>query len=391
MVLGLLLLAAACESDAAPVDEQRATTSDAKLYITSTVVVTDDGGNTYISALDSLDSQDVDLGQALEASGWTYIGASGGRLFVADGDLAMTRRYDVAGPGRLKESGKIDFTDYGAASAHSTFVSADKAYVFGDEITKWNPDTLEILGSFARADVDDKEDGMLFSNISAGRASVQREHRAFYAAHWANWDDYVVSEDSVIVVVDTDKDEIIDILDVPCPYLDFATIDEDGTAYFSNWTYSISGTLLQGKRKACAVRILAGEDHVDEGWSLTFADVTEGREAAALGYVGNRKAMISVFYDEDAEIGPDTTTETLADSTNWHSWLVDVDTLEASPVDGLGVNNGAYAPATVDGRSFVLIPEQDFATTAVYEISAAGEPELRWKTKGWSTELFELR
>lgn len=308
MLVVVALLGAACESsetDQAAIPEPSA----AALYVTSTVVSTDEAANTYISVLDALGSQDIDTGQALESSGWSDVAGSAGELFVADGESLTMQRFEVSGPGRFAETGKIDFTDHGAVNANSTFVENDKAYAFGDEIVKWNPRTLEIFGSFASAEAKDRENGMEFSGIFAGRAVATRDQRAYYAAHWANWDDYEVSEDSLIIVVDTDKDEIINTIEVPCPYLDFATIDEDDTIYFSNWTYSVPGTLLHGKRKACAVRLLAGQDRIDEDWSLTFADVTDGREAAALGYVGDRKALISVFYDEDAEIKEETTTE----------------------------------------------------------------------------------
>jgi hypothetical protein len=384
-----LLAAAACSEDTSPQAGGAASDAEA-LYATSTVVSNAESAVTYVSVLDSLDTQKLDLSQALEASGFAEIKANAGKLFVTNGEAPVMTRYEVSGPGGVREDGLIDFANEGAEIADSTFVADDKAYASGVGMVTWNPETMEILGSIEIPREDALAGGLEHSGLLAGRSVVVRPHRAYYATNWANWDEYDVAEDSLIYVIDTDKDEVIEKLEVPCPYLDIASVDENDNIYFSNWTYSLAPTLLHGKRKACAVRILAGEDKLDEDWSLTFADVTEGREAAALRCLGDNQALISVFHHEDAEL-EGAASDSLADSAHWRFWKVDLESREASELTELGTHSGGFNTARVDGRNFVLVPRDTYTSTEVYELPADGEPELRWTVSGWSTTLLRVR
>jgi hypothetical protein len=359
------------------------------LFATSSIVMSDDGDHTYVSLLPNVDSQVVDLKRAREFAGWANISSNGGRLFVADGESPTMLRYSVSDAGNFSEEGKISFQDYGGTVADSAFVSADKAYVFADDGAIWSPTSMEILDSFSLPEFDNRDGGLEHSGLRTGRGMVVRGNRAFVATNWANWTEYTVAEDSLIVVIDTDKNEIIDQLPVDCPYIDVASLDDDGTVYFSNWVYSVGQTLLDGKRQACAVRILPETDEIDRDWTLKFADVTEGREAAALRALGDGKALLSVFHDEEADL--DSNPESLADTANWRFWMLDLATLEAHPVEDIGFNAGGFNTAHLDGRNFVLMPSNDYESTAVYEIFPNGRAEQRWESSGWSTQLLKIR
>jgi len=195
---------------------------------------------------------------------------------------------------------------------------------------------------------------------------------------------------SLIVVIDTDTDRVIDTLSVPCPYIDVASLDDAGNVYFSNWVYSLGPTLLSGHAQACAVRLRPGEDRIDPEWSLTFADVTGGREAAALRFVGGRKAVLSVFHDEEVRLDG-TDPASLADSAHWRFWMLDLDTLEASPIADIAPHAGGFATARIEGRTFLMVPSGDYESTNVYELSVDAAASLRWSVPGWATELFALR
>jgi hypothetical protein len=361
------------------------------LYATSTIVFNTEGQNTYVSLLSSLEPQSVDLDQAREFSGWSGIWGHAGKLFVSDGESPTMTRFAVGDDGTLRDEGKLNFLNYGSQHADSAFVGPDKAYVFADEGIVWDASTLEITGSFALPVVADRPGGMEYGGLRSGRSLAVSGDRTYVAASWANWDDYAVSEDSLIVVIDSATDRVIDTLSVPCPYLDVGSVDDEGNVYFSNWVYSLGPTLLFDKRRACAVRIRAGADRIDDSWSLTFADVTDGREAAALRWVGDGKALISVYYDERITIDETTSPEEIADAANWRFWLLDVNTLEAEPIDDIDYNAGGFAVQRIDGRAFVMVPSEDYESTNVYELSSAGRAELHWSIVGWSTELFELR
>jgi hypothetical protein len=391
---------AAADADAAPAKPDAAPEKDAgaaaevePLYVTSTVVFNPEGQNSYVSVLANVDTQNIDLKNARELSGWAGVAVHDGALYMTDGESPTLRRFKVKTRTDWEEDGAINFSDHGAEYADSLFVGDDKAYVFpGKNGLVWTPSELAISGDFEIPKVADREGGLEFGGLGTGRTAVRRGNRLYVTTNWANWDDYIVSEDSLIFVIDTEQDKVIDMLPAPCPYLDVATLADDGSVYFSNWIYSIGQTVLQDKAKACAIRLKAGEDKIDEDWKLTFADVTGGHEAAAMHYLGDNKAVISVFHEERLDRDdPEINASSVGNSELYELWTLDLESHEAKPIEGIGSNTGGVAVSRVDGRAFVMIPTGDWESTSVYEVSPSGKAEKRWTTNGWSTQLLKLR
>lgn len=360
-------------------------------YITSSVVLSDEGESTYVSLLENLEPQSIDLGEAIEFPGWAGVWVSGEKVFVSDGESPKMTRYAVGSQEKIDAEGSLSFANEGADYAESVFVGPNKAYVFADEAIVWDPTALAITGHFELPDIEDRAGGMEYSGVYTGRSLVQRGNRIYASAHWANWTDYEVSEDSLIVVIDTDEDRVIKTIPVDCPYFDFASVDDTGHVYFSNWVYSVGQTILQGKRKACAVRILPGSDELDPDWSLTFADVTGGREGAALYPLGDGKAIFSVFYEEEVDSEREVDMSTLVDGAYWRFWLLDLENPSAEPIDDIDFHAGGFGASRIDGQTFVLVPSSDYASTSVYAVGSDGQVELRWNTTGWSTQIVPLR
>jgi hypothetical protein len=364
-------------------------------FLTNSVVFGDEANTSYVSLLPDLSSPEIDLSAAREFSGWADVWVHDEHVYIADGEAPLVTKFALR-DGQLVERGRISFQGRGAPSAAfwtNLFVSAHKAYLFNidaREVVIWDPETMEITGSFELPELPDRG-AQTLQVPSADRSSVVRGDRAYVPTLWANWDEFSLSEDSVILVIDTKLDKVIDTLSVPCTNLNVATQDDEGAIYFSNWVFSIAATLMQGKPSACAVRIPAGSDQLDAEWSLTFADVTDGREAAALQYLGDGKALMSVFHDERASIDRETDPNELIATANWKFWAIDLETFEASPIDELGWHAGGVYGERVDGQYYLLVPSADYAETVVYQVSSDGSAEERWRTTGWSNRLFSLR
>lgn len=385
----LLGALSACSSDDSGPDRA------APVVLTSSVVFGDESETTYINELDSLDEQEVELSSASEFPGWADLWVHHGKVLIADGESPVVTSYDVAVDGGLTKNGAISFANYGvsqAAFSGHVFVSDTKAYWFNTserEVVIWDPSTLEISGSFALPELPNRG-AQLLAGPTADRASVVRGDRAYVVFHWGDWTNYSLSDDSVIVVLDTTSDEVLDVIEVPCPELNFASIDDSKTIYFSSWGYSAVPTLLDGKPKACAVRLLDGEDAPDPDWSLTFADVTEGREASALRALGGGKALLTVFHDERVELTPDADRYALTDSANWRLWMLDLESLEAKPLDSLGWHAPGLQGTRIDGQTFISAPSGDYASSSTYRFALDGTAELLWESPGWQTRLFKL-
>jgi hypothetical protein len=360
----------------------------------SRVLFGDEGQTTYVNVLSSLEAAG-DLERAREFAGWADLWVHAGKLFVADGEAPVMTRHAVDASGDLIEEGRVSFQNYGATSVafwNQLFVADEKAYLFNAEareVVVWNPSTLATVGSFPLPELADRGAQRL-AGPSADRAAVVRGNRAFVAFYWASWDDYSLSDDSVILVLDTQTNAVLRTIPVACPELNFASVDGEGTIYFSNWGFSAVPTLLDGKPNACAVRIPADSEEVDPAWSLTFADLTDGREASALRWLGDGRALLTVLHDERITIAPDADRYALTDSANWKLWVVDVERRTATPLDSLGWHAPGLYGARVAGQTYLFVPTADYASTATYLFSQDGSAELRWQAPGWQTRLFEL-
>lgn len=384
--LGLI----ACGGD----DDDGGTLSDV-FYPTSSVVFSDQGEQTYVQMLPSIEAQTIDPSTSREFPGWADIWVHDGALLVADGEAPTIDRYRVERDGALTADGRISFADYGASTAAfwgHLFVSPTKVYWFdtaGRTVVIWDPTTMTITRSFPFPELADRG-GLTLAGPTADRSSVVRGDRAYVPFYWADWTNYVLSEDSIVLVFDTTTDTLLDVISVPCPELNFVSVDDVGTIYFSNWGYSVMPTLLDGKAKACAVRIPPGSDQLDAGWKLTFADVTEGREAATLRWIGGGKALVTVFHQERVELTPDADRYALTDSANWTLWSYDLATGAAAPFEGLGWHSAGLYGTRVDDKAILSVPSGDYASTATYTLAPDGTVAKLWESVGWQTRLFKV-
>ncbi len=393
LMLGVLCVAG-CGDDA-PAGEAGSPTQ--RNFITSSVVFSSEGQTSHISVLGSLTGGGPDLRDAHEFAGWADLWVNEGQLFVADGESPELGRYTLDTARRLKEEGRISFLNYGGDSAAfwtELFVADSKAYWFNTKerlIVVWDPEALQISRTFD-FDLPELEDrgSQMLAGPSADRAAVVRDGRAYVPFYWADWAGYVISEDSVVLVIDTDADEVLDVLDVPCPELNFASRDTNGAIYFSNWGYSAVPSVVDGKRRACAVRMLDGSDVLDPDWSLTFAEVTEGREASALRALGDGSALITVLHDERLEITPDVDRYALTESNAWRLWRLDLTSFEAEPLDTIGWHAPGLYGTRIGDDSYLFVPSADYATTTTYKFYPDGAAEVLWESAGWQTRLFEL-
>jgi hypothetical protein len=365
-------------------------------FPTTSIVFGEDGSiSTYLSLLHTLDPQAVDDDTTREFAGWADLWVHGGQVFMTDGEAPALTRYAVAAGGALEQDDRLSFANYGTDTAafwRNVIVSPTKAYLFvteAREIVVWNPATLEIGGTFALPDLDDR--GAQQPYVTNDRGAIVRGDRLYVTVGWGDWDNYSLSNDSVILVVDTTSDEIIQTLPVACPDLNVATLDDKGDIYFSNWVYGVGPSLFDGGAHTCAVRIKAGTDTLDADWALTFSDATDGREAAALRFLGNGRALISVLHHERFEITPDVDRFGVVDAPNWRFWILDLDTRQAELLESIDWHGGGYYSTRIDDLNMLFVPSGDYSSTAALAVFPDGRVEPRWEATGWVTRLFKLR
>jgi len=243
---------------------------------------------------------------------------------------------------------------------------------------------MEISGTIALPQAEPRA-GLSVFNGYADRAAVLRDGRLYQPLYWTDDSYFVFSPDSRIVVTDVATDQVVDVLEAPCPGLDYATIGEDATLYFSSWVYAAGGALLLDQPATCVFEVPAsGEPSV----AFPFASVTDGRQGAALRYVAGGRGLMSVLHGERATAGAAAHEFTFAD--NWRFWSYDFATGEAAPIESMSWNAGAEYSFDIGGRTLMLVAAADYSATTVYEIGADLNPRPIFDTQGWAVRLFEI-
>jgi hypothetical protein len=368
-------------------------------YVLSVIVFgPDDVTNTYVTLQDSLDIADVDTKKGIEFGSQANIAAYGGKLFISSGEAPTITRYGLnEEKHELEEEATISFADYGESSVSvddtvNTFIGPHKAYLVGSDGTQivWDPTAMQILGDIPPDDQVPAERGDKFLQSSSGVARGNRLYRTFF---WLDWSTYDFSAEQYFAVYDTDKDELISVTpEARCPGLGaLAVADEKGNAYFSNWFYNVSGVLQHDKPSGCALRVPAGKDELDPKWTLDFTELTGGHEGAQLSYVADGRALFAAFHQEDVEFDDETSPYEIVSSPNWEVWSLDLATEEAKPVDGIERLGAQQNVFTLDGRTFVFAPNQDYDLTKVYEVFEDGTSQLAFSIHGWSRAFVKLK
>jgi len=365
--------------------------SEAPLYALATIASSGDDSVSYVSLVDKLEGQTLDFADAREFSGQADLWVLGDDIFIADDEsmeITKYRRKDK----QLEEVGAVNFSNTGVPGVgfwSSVFVSPEKAYVFNKtEAIIWNPSKLEITGTITLPELETR--GTLTGFVSyTDRAAVLRGNKLFVPVYWTNEEDFFSYDaKSRIMVIDTEKDELIESLEAPCPGLDFATEDDDGNIYFSSWVFAPPAAAVLDQPTTCIAKIASGNDSVVEN-AFNVKDVTGGLEGGALRYVGGGKAILSVLDPAHETDGDDI--ETIAWGDNWRFWTLDLATREASVIEAIGWNAGAAYTSQVGDETFMLVPDGTYSSTTVYRVTGSIDPKPVIEAKGWTMRLFELR
>ncbi|WP_394828659.1 MxcI [Pendulispora albinea] len=390
---------AACSSSSDGKTEGGPRFEHAYAFVTQALAPGASASTTYVNVVDSLDIAGLDRTQAREVPGLGSASAIDGKLFVANGERPAIMRFDVTNAAHWTNEGQIDFSGQGLTATAGFFqnitTGPQKAYMARNVVDRivWNPSTLTIQGTVSGdASIQLQRDGF---NVAQGYEQAVHRNRAFQPFYWASSNFIHFAPYSQIAVYDTDTDKQRALLDAPCPHLHRAAKDEEGNVYFSNGSGSATEWLFDPKApRNCMVRIKAGQETIDQDFTIRFAGLTGGLEAAAFQYFGGDKGLLAVFDHTKVTIEPNATDDeriAVNQSANWHVWVLDVKTRTAKPLEGLDGFSGQFFTIPIDGRTFVLLPGANYGSTKVYEIVADGTAKKRFATEGWIYEMFKVR
>lgn len=366
-------------------------------YVVAGVVTTMGARTGYVTVLDSLNpsKNEVSIEAANEFAGSADMWAHDGSVFVSGGDAPTVTKFSVSAKGELEEQGEINFMRSGVQTTAfwaNVFLSSTKAYmgVSETEFAIWNPKTMKIEGKLT-IDALEERDGFVARLGSTDRSALVHEDRLFLPAYWTDADYADRPADSRILVFDTKTDELIDVLEAPCPGLDVGTKDEDGNLYFSPWTGGAGTKLVLDTAATCVVKVVA--DTLKVSKAFDFADVTDGREGAAFNYAGDGRFVMSIFHHEKIDNLEDVEDPWEPIGTeNWKVWTYDPKTNKAQELDSIPGNSGAIYWFLVDGTAHGLIPTAKYAAASAFDLGKAEDDAKElFDVQGWAVRLFRVR
>lgn len=363
---------------------------DPRYALSSMVWDTEGNTTTYVNLLADIDVESINHEKAREFAGAADIWFHDGSLYVAEGVALTITRYTIE-DGELIEHEKIGFTDFGVTDFgfwRNVFVAPDKAYFLSgtNEYVIWNPREMSIEGTFEVPELPARDGLEPFPGYS-DRAAVVRGNRLYQPVYYTDPNEsfFVMDPGSSLLVVDIENDEVVDVLDLPCPGMDFASQDDDGNLVFSSWVFAPGGAAVVDQSATCVVQLPVDSDEPKVLFDV--ADVTDGRQGGMFRYLGDGKAFLSVLHSERSD---SESPSEVADGPNWKFWLYDIESGTAEESDAFDFNAGAAYDVSVDGKKQLLVPAGDYASTKLYEVSADGTSKPQFTSPGWSLRLFEL-
>lgn len=350
----------------------------------------------YVPIVPSLDVSRVELDDAREVNARATMATVGGFMFLASSSAPIIERFEVGSDGSLEPTGRLSFANHGLPEYFAidewgaVIVNAQKAYVFntsdGSHVV-WNPTTLEITGEIPGPDIG--REGYSFESIAILRGN--RMFRVFTLLNYDTWE--FLAAPQYLAVYDVETDELINLVEeTRCPQLYSRPFgDESGDIYFSNFIWSPVLSLTGDFPPSCALRVKQGEEAFDPDFQLNFAqDITGGREAGILRYQGEGKALLDVFHDERVTVSEDTDAEELANTPSWRLWSVDLRSMTGTPLPDFDFKAAGYQDVAVDGRTFLMVPNDDYSETTSFEV-IGGEVTERFKIQGSSYFMARVR
>lgn len=368
---------------------------DREWFVVSTQIY-GDVTTSYLPIVPSLDIERIDIDDAKEINGRSSIARIGDWLFVAGSSEPVVTRYTIDGKGRLKQDGRINFANHGVPEFFSidawgaVFVDEEKAYIFngsdGSHVI-WNPTTMKITGEIEGLDI--VEEGYNLESVALVRGD--RMYRMFTFVNYDSWE--FLPEPQYLAVYDVNSDKLLELHEeTRCAQLyALPSIDEDDNIYFSGHVWTPGLALTSDYPRSCALRVKAGEDHFDPDWQLDFADITAGREAATLRYIGDGKALLDVFHHERGEaIDDETDPQALVSTSNWRLWQIDLEKRSGKPMEGLGYKGAGLTDVRVGDRTFLMLPNADWSETTAWELKG-GKVTERFTVEGNTYQTLQLR
>ena len=392
-----------CSGEPADTDAPSGGSYSEPVFALSTLVWGDDATTGYVTLSNTLELDDLSLGNAREFPGYTSIGVADGQLLVTNTDTPVIHRFGINDALEWDDRGELSLMNEGVTNCgfFLQYMQRDRMAYAGEFATArmlWDPVAFEVKGSKMDTRLDLVRDELdLFANYNRNYVVFDGPVMRPFSYHDQDW--FKWAPDSQIVVYDRDKHTEKSVIDAPCPGLDTITRDERGNLYFSNWEYPALHALTGTGAAPCVARVTP-EGALDEAWQTDLKPLTEGRQVVNFRYLRDGKAIAAVFHAEELAQDFDFEAAAADQDAFWEVapqhhrlWMFDLNAGTAEPVRGLPDEDlpPSYSHAEIDGRFFIMREASDYSKTTVYELSLDGEAAERFQVTGSAYQWLQVR
>lgn len=368
--------------DDAPKSDKGDESDEGALYaMTVFAPQADESYVSYLVTVDSLEQgTEVNPRDGIEGSMGSVAGIDSHPAIWAPDDQSPTAtRWELSKKGVLTHDQTISFANLGLEYVDlwsGVFVSPE-LHVFGDasagELVRWNPKTMEILGTLPLELPGSPEEGYPWL---AG-TTIRPDGTLITSWAYERFDDEgkVESREAGTVVFNKDAAEIVDRAEWEVPdarWMNFARagLANDGTIYFQpTRVCETNEDGVESCGPSLVNRVLPGQTAYDRDWEADLSKLTglddEWASSDSLFHVGSDRIVFGMVRDD-----------------NGHSetkWFVSNDAIEeAKEIAGGDFRGAGYeCLIAVGGRLFVGdwfgVHKQDFeGNTPYYEVTAEG-------------------
>jgi hypothetical protein len=365
--------------------EETGNSGEEPVYVAFVAVPAVDGYTFYATTLRALDGSNLSLDTAIEIPGnrGNRMYVNGTSVFVGESESANIVRYDVLRTGELVPGQRMSLTQLGATPGNvNLFASDERAYLVdqwgptGLQIIKWNPRTMETVGTL---------------DISAVGSSDYIDFDVQSAVRWGNyfaipyslknWDNYEIDPDSTVLLLDADTEETRVITAPGCAYTTSAVVSADGDLYLGSSSFAYLFKQFDPTLSInCVARVRADSLLIDETYKLDLTGATAGRDAGDLAYTAGRDGYTLSFYPEETEAFDPANPFAIFDANAWRPWAVDLSSGTGRELD-FPLSSAAMGMITLDQKPYRLVGLAD-GSTEVYEVLDDGSPRLALAVPG---------
>jgi len=367
----------------------------------SVVIGADDTRQTYLQTLRSLEDGPFGTENAIEMPGNGVFLAQGDSVFAGLAEEPTWVRYTSDREGKLTETGRLSFLDYGLSSMdYGNAIVSDEIAV--SVLSKpavavvWNPQTMEItreidLGYLVVPGYD-------LENWT----TIAHEGLVYVPGRWANWEDGKVRNGVSTTILDPVKGEVVGVAeDDRCASGGRVVFDEAGYAYVmgDGRNYSIqmfANAAGEAAPDNCILRIAPGETDFEEDFFYTVPSLTGGLQSITeldTARQGSGLAFARMFDPSKLPDGVEAVDFGFWSEPAHKTWRIELgDPPVAKPVDGLPYAAIGFDSMAFRGQLYTGESVDGGATSDVYEVDPdANHGELRFKMTGYFNGLYELR